>query len=399
MTTSPHPLAPSTPIRISADFEGANAGAWSVDESVYPAEVHVGAGSSEHIWYFRISGVKNKTIRLITELNRFMKGDKLKRGIVYSYDTRTWHTVDNQNDGTQVIRFDEDIAYISLQPIITNTTLEQWYHRLPDQQHIRRRALGITDGQPGEFYWDRPPLPEEGKPYHHGFPLWLHTITDASKPSASKKTIFIMARECGWESQSTLGCLAAMEWLLSGDPLAIQARQGAVWHFIPIANVDCVAAGLETSMKLTWFDPKNPEAAPLYDEATFIKRFLIEECDNGCALDLAVRWHAYFLYATHIMKQQASDRGNAIVKEEFSSIGARVDINNYGIKTEEGHYRFDRWLKDGLKLDIPLLTIEAGQYNSERDFENEKWVTQEDLELHGVAFGRYIARFYAGTRR
>jgi hypothetical protein len=54
-------------------------------------------------------------------------------------------------------------------------------------------------------------------------------------------------------------------------------------------------------------------------------------------------------------------------------------------------------------LDIPLLTIEAGQYNTEKDFEAGRWITLEDHKLHGVAFGRYIARLLeaeqSGTSR
>lgn len=295
---------------VSSDFEGANAGDWSVNESTYPIEVRVGPGSSEHIWYFRISGVRDKTIRFVTDLNRFMRGDQLKQGIAYSYDNKRWQNVDNQDDGTQVIRFTGDVAYISLQSIVTNTTLEQWYQDLPDLEHIQRRHLGITDGQTGEFYWDREPLPVEPKAYDHGFPLWLYTISDTSKSTEPTRNILIMARECGWETQSTIGSLAIMEWLLSEDPLARRAREMAVWHFIPIANVDCVAAGLETSMKLTWFNPDDPEYVSPYEEAGFIKDFIIE----------------------------------------------------------------------------------AGQYNTERDFEARRWITFEDHKLHGIAFGRYITR-------
>ena len=382
----------SSNIVVSSDFEGANAGDWSVNESTYPIEVRVGPGSSESIWYFRISGVRDKTIRFVTDLNRFMRGDKLKQGIAYSYDNKRWLNVDNQDDGTQVIRFTEDVAYISLQPIVTNTTLELWYQDLPKLQHIQRRQLGITDGQPGELTWDREPLPVEPKAYDHGFPLWLYTISDTSKPPQPKRKILIMARECGWETQSTISSLALMEWLLSDDPLARRAREMAVWYFIPIANVDCAAAGLQTSMKLTWFNPDDTEYVSPYQEVGFIKDFIIEEFDGGRELDFAVRWHAFFQYATHIMKHQKSDRGNAIVQEEFDAIGAQLTINNYGIDRGQGKFRFDRWLRDELKLDIPLLTIEAGQYNTERDFEARRWITFEDHRLHGVAVGRYIAR-------
>ncbi len=384
---------PSSKIVISSDFEGANAGDWSVNESTYPIEVRVGPGSSEHIWYFRISGVRDKTVRFVTDLNRFMRGHKLQLGIAYSYDNKRWLNVNNQNDGTQVIRFTEDVAFISLQPIITNTTLELWYKDLPNLRHIQRRHLGITDGQPGQMRWDRdPPLPHEPKAYDHGFPLWLYTITDESEPPESKKNILIVARECGWETQSTYSTLAIMEWLLSEDPLARRAREMAVWYFIPIANVDCVSAGLETSMKLSWFNPDDPDFISPFQEVEFIKDFIIEEFDGGRELDFVVRWHAFFRFATHIMKNQRSDRGNAIVQEEFDAIGAHLTINNYGIDRRDGMYRFDRWLRDELNLDIPLLTLEAGQYNTERDFETRTWITLEDHRLHGVAFGRYFTR-------
>jgi hypothetical protein len=94
------------------------------------------------------------------------------------------------------------------------------------------------------------------------------------------------------------------------------------------------------------------------------------------------------------MKNRRSPRGNGLVRAEFDAIGAELTIKNYGIERTEGKERFDWWMRDVMKCDISLLTMEMGQFNTMADEHKGKWITQEQHERRGVALRRYIAKLF-----
>jgi hypothetical protein len=252
-----------------------------------PIEVTVDPGSNEYVWYFKISGVRNRQVKIVSDGNWFRK--KLEYGIAYSYDRLNWTNVDNGDDNAQVIVFGQDSAYVSTQPIITNTSLTQWYDQLPDKTFIEEIELCNTDAKTG---YD-PSIPTRQKnpknKYDRGFPLRLFKITDSHFSDFGKNKFFLMARECVWETQSTIACMALIEWLLSNDPLANGARRHAVWYAIPIANVDNVSCGKEASLKWTWFKTYNPDYVSPFEEVEAIKDFIENKLNRGHDLDFASR--------------------------------------------------------------------------------------------------------------
>jgi hypothetical protein len=75
-----------------------------------------------------------------------------------------------------------------------------------------------------------------------GRPIRLITVTD---PEAidSKKTVWLTGIQHPAETGAGWGIEGAIDYLLSADPGAAQARRGCVFKMVPLVNVDAVAEG------------------------------------------------------------------------------------------------------------------------------------------------------------
>ncbi|MFM9031947.1 MAG: M14 family zinc carboxypeptidase [Opitutaceae bacterium] len=98
-------------------------------------------------------------------------------------------------------------------------------------------------------------------------PLHLVRVTDATKPDAAKKVIWMQARQHAWEADTSRILEGALRFAVSGDPAAARLREDNVLLFVPMLNPDAVARG-EVRFNVNGFDPnRHWDEVGLRDEA------------------------------------------------------------------------------------------------------------------------------------
>lgn len=87
-----------------------------------------------------------------------------------------------------------------------------------------------------------------------GRPLHLVRVTDATKPDAGKRVIWMQARQHAWEADTSRILEGALRFAVSDDPAAARLRAENILLFVPMINPDSVARG-EVRFNANGFDP------------------------------------------------------------------------------------------------------------------------------------------------
>jgi len=231
-------------VTVSTNFESGSAGKV---EAVAPDHLRVavrGQTDQSHRnrqanwYYFRLDHLtpgKPLTIDLVDLLGEY----NFKAGThavtqntrpVFSYDQQTWqHFADDE------ISWDEKEPHLTVRFRPRKTTV--WIaHCAPYTVQDLDRELAQWRGNPdfkeqtiGKSVQDRD--------------LKLLTITASSTPDRGKKVLWLMARQHSWETGTSWDLQGALEFLLSGDPVAQRIRRGAIFKIFPMADPDGVAEG------------------------------------------------------------------------------------------------------------------------------------------------------------
>ena len=278
-------------ITVTADFEAGNIGRVDpLGESHLQVRVNGesdqdGRNHQPSWFYFRLDGVKGRTVTvdisgLEGEYNyRRHDGSGLRNTLpAYSFDDRTWRTVDSSEwlaDPSRIrIRIDagaSDRVWIARQPPYTLSRLEQLLDELQGP-HLERETISRT--------------PE-------GRPLELLTITGSAAPGAEKKTVWLMARQHSWESGTSWALEGALRFLLSDDAEAADLRRKVVFQIFPMPDPDGVARGgvrfnqYGYDINRNW-DTADPHKTP---EIFAMRSRMRAWLDSGRSIDLFLTLH------------------------------------------------------------------------------------------------------------
>jgi murein tripeptide amidase MpaA len=149
---------------------------------------------------------------------------------VYSYDRKNWkHFADDEvewNDREVSLR-------LRLRPVRNRV----WIARcVPYLESDFNRLMREMRGNP---YLRRDVI---GKSVQ-GRDLLLLTVASSRAPEASRKVIWLMARQHAWEAGTSWVIDGALRYLLSSDPQAIRLRSAYVFKMLPMCDPDGVVRG------------------------------------------------------------------------------------------------------------------------------------------------------------
>ncbi len=87
-----------------------------------------------------------------------------------------------------------------------------------------------------------------------GRPLHLVTVTNFARPDATKKVVWLQARQHAWECGTSFLLEGALRFVTSDEPAAGDLRDTTIFKFVPMINPDSVVRG-DVRFNANGFDP------------------------------------------------------------------------------------------------------------------------------------------------
>jgi hypothetical protein len=278
-------------LAVRTDFEAGRAGKVEQPSPTHlrcevPGETDQDKRNRQPSWfYFRIDGAGGRelTVDLVGlegEYNyRAHNGSGLRNTRpVFSYDNRTWIHFENvewiDKPATLRLRFRAtgDRVWIARIPPYTTRDLDRLLEEARKHPHLSEQVIGKTV--------------EER-------PIRLLTISNPKRAAASKKVIWLMARQHSWEAGTSWAAEGALRFLLSPDARAVRIRDAAAFKIIPMADPDGVVRGGVRFNKNGYDLNRNWDAvdAKLMPEIHAQRKALLDWVDSGNRIDLFLTLH------------------------------------------------------------------------------------------------------------
>lgn len=204
-------------VKFSGNFESGNLNTVSTSDSVTYTVT-----SKEDIvgrwFYFRMSGVKNKFIKVI------VTNSDVNRG-VYSYDNRNFSTFTVSESPKQNVfqkTYENDTVYVAYYVPYNFSYLQERIAQWKQSPYVKVDTLGFTQ---------------------KNLPIQEIRITDTSVPDSQKVHVWIHARTHPSETPSSWHFDGLVQQLLVNDDVIKFYRQKIVYHCIPFTNPDGVYYG------------------------------------------------------------------------------------------------------------------------------------------------------------
>lgn len=204
-------------VKFDANFESGNINTVTTTDSInYTVTTKSDIGG--RWFYFRITGVKNRFIRVTitsTDVNRPF----------YSFNNRDFtRFTASESPSLRMFQktFTEDTVYVAYYTPYNYSYLQERITEWNPNPFTKVDTLGITD---------------------KGFPIQQITITDPSVPNTNKHRVWIHARTHPGETPSSWHFDGIIQKLLSNDEVISYYRQKLILFLIPFTNPDGVFYG------------------------------------------------------------------------------------------------------------------------------------------------------------
>jgi len=278
-------------IGIHANFEAGNVGRIEkVSETHFrcgvPGESDQDGRNRQPSWfYFRMDGVAGQeiTVDLVDlegEYNYRPHDGRALRNMrpVFSFDNRNWRHFENvewiDKPATVRVRLRAtgDRLWIARIAPYTNRDLDALLARIRNHPHLSEQVIGKT---------------VEGRP------MRLLTVSNPKVPAASKKVIWLMARQHSWETGTSWVAEGAVRFLLSSDERARRIRDGYTFKIIPMADPDGAARGGVRFNKNGYDLNRNWDTvdAKLMPEIYSQRKAVFDWLDSGNRIELFLALH------------------------------------------------------------------------------------------------------------
>ena len=279
----------SREIRLSQNFEHGSLGEMEEVEPGYfkGSTTHWlkrdSIGDQYYWFYFRADGAAGRSLKV--ELQDLIGVYRGNPHIVYTDDTQPVFSYDQENwdrisdvsydsaSDTFIFTetFDRDPVWIAYAHPYPWSRLEQLVEKIQAHPYATTNTIAETA--------------EER-------PIRLITIADPQAEEINKKTVLIMALQHAGEDAGGFLAKGLINYLISGDPGAKQAREKFIFHIIPMMNPDGIVNGISrynTAMEdlnNIWLNDE--KAQP---EVTGVKNWVDRWYEEGNTIDLFIDVH------------------------------------------------------------------------------------------------------------
>ncbi|MDP3148503.1 MAG: M14-type cytosolic carboxypeptidase [Ignavibacteria bacterium] len=204
-------------VTFDANFESGNMKSATTTDSVnYVVTTYEDIGG--RWFYFRISGVQNKFIKVT------VSNSDVKRA-VYSYDNKTFERFSaSESPATKTFQktYEQDTVYVAYYTPYTLSFLRERIKQWSSSPYIKVDTLGYT---------------------LRNLPIHELTVTDPAIPDSLKYHVWVHARTHPSETPSSWQFDGFIESILADNELIQFYREHIVFHCIPFTNPDGVYYG------------------------------------------------------------------------------------------------------------------------------------------------------------
>ena len=258
-------------------------------------------------FHFRLEGCRNQRVVL-----RFHVTEGPPGGVsllyanpdfpVFSYDRKQWHRTANKSqladpqvEGGKIVQveqtFAQDAAWVAFQYPYSNDLLSDFIASVKGSRFVEIEVAGSST---------------------EGREIRQICVTDPDVPLDRKRVVWLTGiQHCG-ETGAGWGLEGMLQFLLSGDPVAAEARSKFLFKVVPIVNVDALAEGkglIHSSGRNLNREWERPDPVP---EIASLQKTLDDWKGQGHPIDIFIDFHGF---------SSTNGRWSAVVMPEGVYVG------------------------------------------------------------------------------
>ena len=348
-------------IKFDANFESGNMNSVSTSDSVnYTVSTKSDIGG--RWFYFRITGAKNKFIRVNIVDDKFYDMNDVKRAM-YSYDNinfSRFSSAESPNPGTFQTTFTQDTAYVAYYTPYTFSYLQKRIKEWNKSEFVTVDTLGFTN---------------------HNLPIQEIILTDTTYPNDSKYQVWIHARTHPGETPASWHFDGIVQTLLRNDTVIEYYRKNIVFHLIPFTNPDGVYYGRSRTnydgvdVESNWGETDANTTA----EVKILKKRMTV-LNNAKPFFVFLNLHSQASPFCTMWIHTASSTSDLFYQKEFQMANLNSSDIPYFAQTDYSQSNLSSVFPEGWQWDNWGNKIMALTYETPFDqYSDGTWVTNENL--------------------
>ncbi len=296
-------------VRFDANFESGNLNTVSTTDSItYTVTTKQDIGG--RWFYFRISGVKNRFIKVK------VTNSDVKRAM-YSYDNKNFKRFTiAESPQTNVFQktYEQDTVYVAYYTPYTITKLNEKINLWTQNPECTLNVIGLTN---------------------NGLPIKELIITDPFIPTAEKQIVWIHARTHPGETPSSHHFEGLVNRLLENDDYASYLRKKIEFHLVPTTNPDGVFYGRSRTnfngvdLESNWNKPDDQTSK----EVLLLKSRMREVCSSK-VINVALNLHSIASPFCTFYVHTASSTSNYFYRRQYQLAYLNTSNNDYFPQTD-----------------------------------------------------------------
>ena len=359
-------------IKFDADFESGNLASVTTADSIYfeLTTLEDVPGGSTRWFYFRISGVMNKHIKVNisnSDVNRPM----------YSYNNKDFvRFTEDESPSINYFEktFEEDTVYVAYYTPYNYGYLQERISDWGNSKFVKVDTLGFTE---------------------HNFPVQEMILTDTSVPDENKLRVWIHARTHPGETPSSWHFDGIVQELLKDDDVIDFYRKNIIFYLYPFNNPEGVYYGRSrtnyygVNQEPNWNKDDSETAA-----AVLLLKNRMKELNSEKVLSVALNLHSQASPYPTFWIHTAGSTSDYFYRREYQFANLTISDLPYFIKSNYREsslkdYFPEGFMWNGYGEDILALTYET-PYDH---YSNGDWVTNDNLFEFGSTTVYGIAEF------
>ncbi len=356
-------------IKFDADFESGNLANVSTSDSVAFSLATV-SDIGGRWFYFRISGVKEKLIKVTIEnsdVNRPM----------YSYNNSTFvrfSATESPKYNYFEKTFSEDTVYVAYYTPYNYSYLQERIGDWSNSQFVKVDTLGFTE---------------------HNFPVQEIILTDTSFPDENKLRVWIHARTHPGETPSSWHFDGIVQELLRDNSVIDYYRKNIIFYLYPFNNPEGVFYGrsrtnyygVDQERDWNYSDDQTSSAVLLLKNRM---KEISAEKNLSVALNLHSQASAFPTFWIH----SASSTSDYFYQKEYMFSNLAISDLPYFVQSDYRESNLQNYFPEGFMWNNYGENTLALTYETPYDhYTNGEWVTNENLFAFGSATVYGIAEF------
>jgi len=356
-------------ITFDANFDSGNLASVSTTDSIsYTVKSVEDIGG--RWFYFRISGVKDKLIKVTianSDVNRPM----------YSYNNLDFVRF-SETESPKVNYFEKlfenDTVFVAYYTPYSYNYLQERLAEWGNSEFVKIDTLGFTE---------------------HNFPVQEIVLTDSSVPDENKLRVWIHSRTHPSETPSSWHFDGIMQELLKNDEAIDYYRKNIIFYLYPFNNPEGVYYGRSRTnfygvdQERDWNFPDNETTS-----AVLLLKNRMKQINDEKVISVALNLHSQAAPYPTFWIHTASSTSDYFYRREYQFTNLAISDLPYFIKSDYRESNLQNYFPEGFMWSNYGDEILALTYETPYDqYSNGEWVTNENLFQFGATTVYGIAEF------